>query len=177
MFFSIILSIAVLLTFPIVIYGEIYLDIRRNKYAVSLSIYRIFRFLGGYFELYSKGFVLHKNEKTAVLIPITNITTHKKRFSFLDSFRLTSIVCITETGAESFLFCDFIRRIENIVHWIKPNRKNATYKIWLTDTNALNTSVELIFYSNLLIVVKNLIEFLREKLKILWQKKVKISTI
>ena len=176
--FYLIVNLAIfLLFFPIVINGELYFDIKKKKYAVSLSVYKKFRFLGGYFQLYDKGFVLHKNEKTAVLIPFKNILSHKDKFSFLESFRLYSLTYMIETGAETFLFFDLIRRIQTLISTLNPQKRRIQGKLWLIDTNSLNLSAKLIFYSNLLVIIIDLMKFLGEKCKELWQKKVKISTI
>lgn len=175
--FYLIVNLAILLLFfPIVINGEIYFDIKKKKYTVSLSVYKIFRFLGGYFQLYDKGFVLHKNEQTAVLIPFKNILSNKDKFSFFESFRLHSLIYTIETSVETFLFSDLIRRIQTLLTTLNTKKRRIQGKLWLTDKNSLNLSAKLIFYSNLLIIIIDLLKFLGEKCKELWQKKVKIST-
>ena len=169
--------VIVLLFFPILISGSFHYDMNRKKYAFAIRVYAV-KIIGGYITVYPGGIAVHHSQKKALVFPYSTMNDDKKRFSFMKIFRLLRFHLTTETGAEYvlpvWLFSSFIK-----AYLIKKARYLQQIKtnIWLTNGDTLRVSGQWLVFFNLFIVLKSLFLFLKEKMRILWQKKTEKSTI
>lgn len=167
-----------LLFMPIFLETNIYYDVMRRKFAFSVYGYKFIKLSGGYIATYEGGIAVHRSEKKATLIPYSQLNSERKRFSFVKTFRLKSFSLMTETGAE-YLFPTIVAHtIVRLLFFIKGgNRKGVVNTIWLKDGEHLKISLNCTLFFNLYILLRNLLIFLKEKVKILWRRKMKKSTI
>ena len=161
-----------LLFFPIVITTDAHLDINNKKLAFSVYFYRLFKLIGGYIEPYSGGLALHISKKKAILLPYAQMNNERKRFSFLKTFRLSSFTLTTETGVEYLFPVALGHVILRTYFFARGGKKEKSENnLWLTDGDVLRISASIGLSFNLYILLRNFIIFLKEKMKILWQKK------
>ncbi len=166
-----------LLFLPIVIEMDAHYDVNRKKFGFAVYLFKKIKIVGGYLGVYEGGIALHLSSKKAKLIPYAQLNSERKRFSFIRTFRLLSFVLTTETGAEYLLPVatahTFLRAYFFSIGGDKDKIEN---NLWLTDGDTLRISLNSVIYFNLFILIKNFIVFIKEKMKILWQKKIKKST-
>lgn len=171
------IAVILLLFCPIVIETNVHYDMNRKKFGFCVFLYGFIKLLGGYAATYRGGIALHVSPQKAILIPYSQMDSERKRFSFVRTFRLISLILTTETGAEYLLPVSiahtFLRAYFFIIGGDKEKIEN---NLWLTDGDVLRISLNCVIYFNLFILVKNLIMFLKEKIKILWNRKIKKST-
>ena len=149
-------------------------DLNRKKLAFSLYAYRIIKLFGGYATSYKGGIALHVSEKKAILLPYSEMDSERKRFSFVRSFRLISFSLTTETGAEYLIPVSLVHSVLKTAFFSLGGEKERS-NLWLTDGDTLRVSADLVAWFNLFMLLKVFFKFLKEKIKILWQKKVKES--
>ena len=173
-----IIIIAFFLFFPIVIQTDVHYDINGKKAGFVVFLYKIFKIIGGYIQTYQGGLALHVSPKKAILIPYEQLNNERKKFSFIRTFRLISFTLTPETGAE-YLFPVSIAQIilRSIFLAQGGQKENVENNLWLTDGDTMRISMHSVIYFNLFILLCNVIKFIKEKMKILWQKKTKKSTI
>lgn len=168
---------AFLLFFPIVLEADAHYDMNRRKFGFAVFLYKIVKLVGGYAATYQGGLALHISPKKAILIPYSEINNERKRFSFVRSFRLIAFTLTTETGAEYVLP---VTIAHNVLHalflLLGGNKDKYENNLWLTDGDVLKVSFNVVAYFNLVMLLCALFKFLKEKMKILWQKKMKKST-
>lgn len=163
---------------PIFLETNIYYDVMRRKLAFSIYGYKFIKLMGGYIATYPGGIAVHRSEKKAVLIPYSQLNSERKRFSFIKTFRLKAFSLTTETGAEYLLPIMAAHGVVRLLFFIKGgNRKEIVNTIWLTNGNNLKISLHCTLFFNLFILLCNFFKFLKEKIKIIWQKKIKKLTI
>lgn len=168
------LGVVFLLFFPIYLETDAHYDVNRRKFAFSVSAYKFIPLIGGYLATYAGGLALHVSEKKAILIPYSQMNEERKKFSFMKTFRLKSFILTTETGAEYLLFTAAAQSILHTLFFIKGGTKERLENnLWLTDGDVLRISLNTLVYFNLFILLNNFIKFCKEKIKILWQKKIK----
>lgn len=173
----IILSIGLALFAPIVVETDIHYDMNRKKFGFAVFLYKIIKVVGGYVTTYPGGFALHLSSKKAVLLPYSRLNSERKRFSFIKTFRLVSFRLTTETGAEYLLPISTAHTFLRAYFFATGGDKDKIENnLWLTDGDVLRVSFNSVLYFNLYILLRNFVIFLKEKMKILWQKKTKKST-
>ncbi len=161
-----------LLFFPIVISTDAHLDINHKKLAFSVYFYRLFQIIGGYIAPYQGGVALHISDNKAILLPYGQMNSERKRFSFLKTFRLSSFSLTTETGVEYLFPVALGHVILRTYFFARGGKKEKSENnLWLTDGDVLRISASIGLSFNLYVLLRNFIIFLKEKLKILWQKK------
>ncbi len=171
-------GIVVLLFFPIYLGTDAHYDVNRRKLAFAVNAYRIFPLVGGYIATYSGGLALHISNKKAIVIPYAKVDSQRKKFSFLQTFRVKSFILTTESGAEYLYFAALAHAALRTLFFIKGGEKEGVENnLWLTDGDVLRVSLHCVLSFNLYILLKNFILFCKEKLKRLWQKKRKKSTV
>ena len=167
-----------LLFLPFVIELDVHYDMNRKKFGFAVYLYKKIKIIGGYIGTYKGGIALHISNKKVILIPYSKVNSERKRFSFVRTFRLVSFCLTTETGAEYLLLTSIIQTILRAYFFvIGGNRENIENNIWLTDGDVLRVSLNCVIYFNLFILLVNFIKFIKEKMQILWRKKIKKSTI
>lgn len=178
-----VLSILLLLFFPIYLQMDGHYDMNRRKFAFGIYLYGRLRVLGGYVGVYPGGIAVHVSEKKAFLIPYNQMNSERKRFSFMRTFRLVSFVLTTETGAEYLLpvsYAHMFLRTYFFSHGAKNGNNGKKERIennvWLTDGDVLRVSASVALRFTLFQILKNIILFLKEKLKT-WRKKKEKSTV
>ncbi len=179
-FFLILIFIAViiLLFLPVVIELDAHYDMNRRKFAFASYLYKKIKIIGGYVGVYPGGIALHLSQKKAKLIPYSQLNSERKRFYFIRTFRLIGFTLTTETGAEYLFSVSTLHTLlRGYFFTIGGDKDKIENNLWLTDGDVLRVSLNCVIYFNLLILIKNLLKFIKEKVKILWQKKTKKSTI
>jgi len=179
-FFSafIVFSVLFLLFLPFVIELDIHYDMNRKKFGFAVYLYKKIKIIGGYVGTYKGGLALHVSKKKAILVPYSKLNSERKRFSFVKTFRLLSFCLTTETGAEYLLLTSVVQTILRAYFFIiGGDKENIENNVWLTDDDVLRVSLNCVIYFNLFILLVNFIKFLKEKMQILWRKKIKKSTI
>ena len=168
---------AFLLFFPIILAADAHYDMNRRKFGFAVFLYKIFKIIGGYVATYQGGLALHVSPKKAILIPYSQIDSERKRFSFVRSFRLIAFTLTTETGAEYLLPASLSHTVLRAIFLLLggSNEKFDNH-LWLTDGDVLRVSFHIAAYFNVYMLLCALFKFLKEKIKILWHKKMKKST-
>ena len=150
----------------------------RRKFAFVINVYGWLRLVGGYVGVYPGGIAVHVSEKKAFLLPYSKINSERKRFSFMRTFRLISFVLTTETGAEYLLHVSYAHMfLRTYFFAIGGKKKHIENNVWLTDGDILRISASIVLRFNLFLMLKNLVMFIKEKIKISWRKKNEKSTV
>ena len=178
LFFAILIGVLFLLFVPIVIELDAHYDMNRKKFGFATYIYKNIKLFGGYVGVYPGGLALHFSKKKAKLIPYSKLNSERKRFSFLRTFRLISFTLTTETGVEYLFPISTLHTVLRAYFFtIGGDKDKIENNLWLTDGDVLRISLNCVIYFNIVILLTNLIKFLKEKIKILWRKKTKKSII
>ncbi len=168
----------IILFLPVVVEMDAHYDMNRKKFGFAVYLYKKIKLVGGYIGVYRGGIALHLSREKAKLIPYSQLNSERKRFSFIRSFRLIAFTLTTETGVEYLLPIatahTFLRAYFFSIGGDKDKIEN---NVWLTDGDELRVSLNSVIYFNLYMLIRNFIVFIKEKIKILWQKKIKKSTI
>ncbi len=174
----VIIGVMILLFFPFYLESNVHYDVNRRKFAFSFELYKVIKIVGGYVATYPGGIAVHLSKKKAVLVPYADIQKEGKRFSFMRTFRLKSFNLTTETGVEYFLPIATAHAFLRTYFFIKGGKKeDIQNNLWLIDGDVLRISLHSILFFNIFILLCSLFKFLKEQIKIIWQKKIKKSTI
>ena len=169
-----ILIIAAVLFFPIYLETDAHYDMNRRKFGFAVYGYKFIKLVGGYVATYRGGLAVHISPKKAILVPYSQLNSERKRFSVVKTFRLKRFCLTTETGAEYLFPITLAHSLFRVYFFTKGGeRRNIENNLWLTDGDTLRVSLSCLFYFNLFILLRNFIKFIKEKMKILWQKKIK----
>lgn len=145
-FFALTTIAAAVLFFPIVQNFDVYGDVGEKKFTFSLSMYGVFRLVGGYASVYRGGIALHVSKKKAILLPYTGMEEKRKKFSFVRSFRLLFARCAVETGAEYFPFAVSAHAVAKTLLYRMGKEKNAKLNLWLLYGDVLRVSARITVY-------------------------------
>ena len=127
---------------------------------------------------YPGGIAIHNSSKNAILKPYSQLDSDRKRFSFIRSFRLSSFILTTETGAEYLFLVAIVQILLRCIFFVNGGTKEKVENnVWLTDGDELRISLNFIAYFNIFLLIKELVKFLRGKISLLWQKKMKSSIV
>lgn len=163
---------------PIFLRVDIHYDMNRRKFAFSVYLFKILRVLSGYIATYTGGIAIHLSDKKAIVIPYKQLSSERKRISLMRIFRLQALTLTTETGAEYLLGVALAHTFFRIYFFAKGGKKeNIENHFWLTDGDILRVSASVVLRFQLYTVLLKLFQFIKEKMKILWQKKMKKSTV
>jgi len=174
----VLLAIAVLLFFPIFLEADIHYDMNRKKFGFALYAYKVFKLFGGYVTTYPGGIALHVSPKKAILKPYSGMDSERKKFSFTRAFRIVSFSLTTETGAEYLLPVSLAHTVLRTIFFsIGGEQEKIQNNLWLTDGDELRVSLNLVTFFNLFILLCAFLKFLKEKIKHLWQTKIRKSTV
>lgn len=176
LFFVLLSFIVILLLFlPVLIEGSFHYDMNRKKYAFAVKLYRI-KIIGGYFTVYPGGLAMHVSQNKAFLLPFQGMNDNRKKFAFIKTFRLLRFHLTTETGAEYLLPSLLLSAyVKGYLQGKAQYMLNIKTGVWLTDGDVLRISGNWLLFFNLFILIKNFIIFLKEKMQILWRKKIEKS--
>ncbi len=162
---------------PIFLKTSLFYDMNRRKLTFAIYLFGFLRVFGGYIATYKGGFAVHASKKKAFLIPYSKLNSERKRFSFMRTFHLSSINVTAETGAEYFLLVSLAQAALRTYFFIKGGKKDKIKNnLWLTDGDVLRVAVTIVVRFNMFIILCNVAKFIKEKLEILWRKKIKKST-
>jgi hypothetical protein len=177
-FFAMILLGLFLLFVPISLKMIAHYDMNRKKFCFVIYLFSFLKIIGGYIATYKGGFAVHISKKKAILLPYSQVNKERKRFSFMHTFRLHALDITTETGAEYLLPLVWVHAILRTYFFAKGgNKSNIENNLWLLDGDVLRISASLIMKFTMFIILKNILIFMKEKLKELWRKNMKKSTI
>ena len=138
----------------------------RRKFAFVMHINKFFRVLGGYVATYHGGFALHISEKKAILLPYKEMNSKRKKISVVRTFRLKALAITMETGAEYILQMTALQEIfEGIFLSMGGKREKLERNLWLTDGDVLRISVSFVIRLNLYMIMRNILKFLKEKVR------------
>lgn len=171
------LLLTIIMFFPIFLEADVHYDMNRKKFGFALYAYKALKLIGGYATTYPGGIALHVSSKKAILQPYSGMDSERKKFSFIRAFRIVSFSLTTETGAEYLLPVSIVHTVLRTVFFsVGGDRGKIENNLWLTDGDELKVSMNLVTFFNLFILLCAFFKFLKEKIKILWQKKTKNST-
>ena len=177
-FLLISLSISILLFFPIYLKANGHYDMNGRKMAFSICLYKILKVFGGYIATYQGGLAVHVSPKKAILIPYKDLNNERKRFSIMRTFRLNKINITTETGAEYLLPSAVAHAGFRILFFILGGKKEKIENnVWLVDGDVLRITMNVSVRFNLFILLRKIVTTIKEKMKQIWQKNIKKSTI
>ena len=172
------LSVILLLYFPIYIKTDAHYDMNGRKFAFSIAAFNVIKLLGGYIATYKGGLALHVSPKKAILIPYSDLNSERKRFSIVRTFRLKVLNMTVETGPEYLIAVSTVQVIFRVFFFALGGKKEKIENnLWLTDGDNLRVSVNFTVRFNLFILLRNFLKYLKERIKSLWLKKIKKSTI
>lgn len=138
----------------------------RRKLAFVMHINKFFRVLGGYIATYKGGFALHVSEKKAILLPYKEMNSKRKKISIIRTFRLKALSITTECGAQYFLQMAALQEFFEGVFLIFGGKKEKLERnLWLTDGDVLRISMSVVIRLNLYMVMRNILKFLKEKVR------------
>ncbi len=167
-----------MLFFPIYVEADAHYDMNRRKFGFAVYLYKAIPVIGGYAATYRGGIALHVSKKKAILIPYSQMNSQRKKFSFVKTFRIKSFRLTTESGAEYLPLTAVAHALLRTLFFIIGGEKEEVENnLWLTDGDVLRVSLNCLLYFNLFILLKNFIKFCKEKIRILWQKRTKKSTL
>lgn len=177
-FFVICLSVLVILFFPIYLDTNAHYDMGGRKFSFSINAYKLIKLIGGYIATYTGGLAAHISPKKAILIPYSDLDNERKRFSILKSFRLKTLTVTAETGAEYLLPVYLLQNVAQVFFLATGGkREELESNLWLRDGDILRISLNFTVRFNLYILLHNFLKYLKEKIKVLCQTKIKGSTI
>lgn len=160
---------------PIPLKTNIHYDMNRRKFCFSVYLFKFLRIFGGYIATYKGGLALHISDKKAILLPYSQINNERKRFSFMKTFRLKSLLLTTETGAEYLCPIALAHTAIRTYFFMKGGKKkNIEQNLWLTDGDTLRVSVTIVVHFTIFMLICQFVKLLKEKYRI-WQKKTKKS--
>ena len=167
LFFWLFIGGVVLLTllfFPVYLDLDAHYDMNRKKFAFIAKAYGVIKLIGGYIATYQGGLAVHISEKKAILVPYNEVEGERKRLSVIRTFRLKTLSITTETGAEYLLLTSFAQLLFRVYFLINGGKKEKLENnFWLTDGDVLRISVNCSLRFNLYIILRNLINSLKEK--------------
>ncbi len=168
----VLISLLILLFFPVYLQTDGHYDMNGRKLAFSISAYKFIKLIGGYIATYPGGIALHISQKKAILIPYSQVNNERKKFSVIRTFRLKTLSLTTETGAEYLLSVSIIQAAFRVFFLTMGGKKEKLENnLWLTNGDVLRVSINFIIRFNLFIILRNFLIYLKEKIKTLWQKK------
>ena len=171
-----VVSIMLILFFPIFLRTVAHYDMNRKKFCFSIYLFSFIKILGGYVATYKGGLAVHLSPKKAYLLPYNQVNQERKRFSFTRSFYWKKAMLTTESGAEYLLLTMLLHAILRFSFLIKGgNFKKIHNNVWLTEGDVFKLSLSITVWFNLFLLLKNFLMFIKEKIQILWRKKVKNS--
>ena len=176
-FIGIFFAVVVFLFFPIYVKGDAHYDLMRKKCAIDVTLFKKIKIFGGYITTYKGGLAIHKNKRTAILLPFEELDNERKRFSFIKTFKFVSFHSIIECSAEYFFLFNFLQRTSTILKKFNQKLENTSMQLWLTQEKSLKITFNCVLWFNVFILLLDIIEYLRGKLKNKWQIKLKKSTI
>lgn len=175
--FFVVFGVIFLLFIPIFFETDAHYDMNRKKFTFTIYLYCFIKIIGGYIATYPGGLALHVSRKKAILVPYVDMYEKRKKFSFLKTCRLRSLLLTTETGVEYLFPITIAHGVLRTYFMIIGGKKECIENnLWLTDGDVLRISFRCVFSLNLFVLLCNFIKFLKEKMKVLWWKKIKKST-
>jgi len=176
--FIIVLSILCLLFLTIYLETDGHYDMNGRKLIFSVRAYKAFKLIGGYIATYPGGLALHVSPKKAILIPYSDMDKERKRFSIVRTFRLKVLNLTVETGAEYLMPTALAQTFFRIVFMVLGGKKEKIENnLWLVEKDILRVSLNFIVRLNVFMLLCNFIKYLKEKVKLLCQTKMRKSTI
>ena len=171
------ITTVVQLFLPLYLKTDIHYDMNRRKFAFAVYIFGFLRIVGGYVATYPGGLAIHITKQTAFLLPYSEMNKERKKYSFLRSFRLRSLLITTETGAEYLSLVALAHAFLRVFFFAKGGEKRKIENnLWLTNGDVLRISVRVVLQFTMFILLRNAWKVLKEKMKELWQKKTEKST-
>ncbi len=154
--FAAFIVFVVLLFLPVVIEIDAHYDMNRKKFGFAVYLYKKIKLVGGYIGVYTGGIALHLSKKKAKLIPYSQLDSERKRFSFIQTFRLIAFRLTTETGVEYLLPISTAHTLLRAYFFaIGGDKEKIENNLWLTDGDVLRISLNSVIYFNLFILLKN----------------------
>lgn len=96
----IVLSLFVLLIFPVFINLEALINIKSKKTFFNIKLFKVLRVISGYLNFVSGGIALHLSSKNAKIIPFKNIFSLRKRFKPILDFHIVNAKIFIENQSD-----------------------------------------------------------------------------
>ena len=174
--FFVVLSILILLFFPIYLEVNLHFDMNRRKLTFSIYGYKLIKIIGGYIATYTGGLAAHISKTKAVIIPYVDLNKERKRFSFFKFLQLKRLHLAIETSAEYLLPVILAHMISRTYFTCKNKTNNIKNSLMLQRNDSLKISIHSIFFCNLFLAICYSIQFIKEKIIFIWEKNIKKST-
>lgn len=172
LFFFTFLIVLAILFFPIYLETDAHYDLNRKKLGFCVYFYKVIPIIGGYISTYKGGVAFHVSKKKAILLPYGQIERERKRFSVFKTFRLKTFNLTTESGAEYLFITAIAHALLRTIFFMKGGKKERIENnLWLTDGDVLRVSLNVLYYFNMYILLKNFIKFCKEKYRCYVRKK------
>ncbi len=167
-----------ILFFPFFLNLNAHYDMNRKKLCFSICIYAKIKLIGGYINAYPQGVALHVSPKKAILIRYTDLDAERKKFSFMKTLDIRAVELTTETCPEYLMGVGVFNILCQALGLISGcKRENIKTNIWLVKSDTLSISVRITWLFNGYMLLTELIRVLKEKIQILWKKKIKKSIV
>lgn len=164
-----VLVIVSLLFVPFYIETDVYYDLKSSKLTFYLCLFNFIKLFGGYITTYKEGIALHVKKGKAILLPYKSLNDTRKKYSFTSSFHLVSVATTIESGVEHLGYILPIKRLTESV-FVLRNSQKGVFRLWVKNGDTLKISAKIVVYFTILILIKQFILFIKEKIK-LWKKK------
>ena len=169
---ALIISLCILLLFPIVITTDAYYLLRSKKIAFSIRLFGKIKIVGGYLSTYEGGVAIHISDAKAIILGYKEMEERGKSFSFKKLFTLKKFSLHIRTGAEYFLPLYAVEQIRKIIGRIKPSvQKKTEARISLVNGDVLQVATRLSVTTTVLRQIKILIIYLWRRMISKWKMK------
>lgn len=163
---------------PIFLRIDLHYDMNRRKFAFSIYLFKYIRIFSGYIATYTGGIAVHISKRKAFVFPYAQISKERKRISLMRIFRLQSLTITTETGAEYMLGAMLAQAFLRVYFFANGGKKERiANNFWLIDGDVLRISASVVLRFQVYTILLKIFQYIKEKMKSLWQKKMKKSTV
>ena len=165
-FFIVVSAIVLaLLFFPIYLEADIYYNAAQKKIAFSMYLFKWIKVIGGYITPYPGGFAFHTKRNKALLMPINDKESGKKRMLKFRRFHISDLAVNTETGAEYLPLTLTVHTMMKGYFLYQGGEKDSYQShIWLRNGDVFTCSVNGVARFNLYMQICTLLQYLKEKM-------------
>lgn len=165
-------AVGLLMFLPLVLQTDVFFDFQSNKIGCNVSLYGIFKILGGYLSPCTNGIAFHVSQKKALLLNFKQMSEEQKGFSKKHGLRLKKIRVAIELNADTFFPFLVLTEIGKLVLLFRKASLKFFYRNYVAETENIRIFARLTFST---IIIKEI--FLNVKHIVLkggnalWQRK------
>lgn len=140
---------------PVFLYVDSYVDAFFNRAWFSVSLYRVFRVIGGYGQLDREGVGIHITRKKAFFLPYEKMADTRKKFEITKGFQLYTFRQTVETGGAQRMYGLMLAAglqavgsaVFSVLGWGKPFLSLRSSTV-LSETPCLKLTTRTVFVFN-----------------------------